>query len=327
VTKVPDALTEQKERTTFWCPQCRWRWESAAERVEASTDSPHPFDYFATCPKCGTEAGESPQIKSLYRAWLNITGSKSPEISNRNLCQPDPVRTRFNGLKHGMYAKKARYFPAKEGRYAECEGCGYAEECEESGVCLEMSKIKMMVQRAVDERDPRALTDLVKGTQADLFIMLQRMFSRVFKDGETLKAPVWSGTKEGYELVKNAEGEQVYELNEHPLLKRIVDVVAKNNLSLADLLLTPKTAEESQAIKGHLDGEKESREDLAGYRDKRNRMMEQFLSGQAALEANAKRAADPVAREALREIETGREREEEQDPDLPDFPGLPGGTD
>lgn len=326
MSKIPDALTEQKERTTFWCPHCRWRWESAAERVEASTDSPHPYEYFATCPKCGTDSGESPQIKSLYRAWLNLTGSKSPEISNRNLCQPDPIRTRFNGLKHGMYAKKARYFPAKEGRYAECEGCNYAEECEESGVCLEMSKIKMMVQRAVDERDPRALTDLMKGTQADLFILLQRMFSQVFRDGAVLEAPVWSGTKEGYVLVQDADGKQVMEKSAHPLLGRLIDMVQKNNLSLADLLLTNKTAEEAQAVRGHLDGEKESREQLTDYRQQRNRMLEQFLSGQAALEANAKRAADPVAREALREIETGRERDEDDDFDLPEFPGVPGGT-
>ena len=326
MAKIPDALYEQKERTIFWCPECRHRWEADAERVEPSVDSPHPFEYFATCPKCGEQRNESPQIKGLYRAWLNITGSKSTEISNKNLVPPDPEKFRFNALRHGMYAKKAKYFPAKEGRYPECSDCGYAAECEVSGVCLELSKIRMMVQRAVDHRDPKALGELMKTTQADLFVMLQRMFSQVFQDGVTLEAPVWAGTKEGYVLVQDEDGRQVMEKSAHPLLPRLIDMVAKNSLSLSDMLLTPKTSEEAEAVKGHLEGEKESREQLSDYRQQRNQMLEQFLSGQAALDANAKRAADPVAAEALREIETGQAAEEDEELGMEAFPGIPGGS-
>lgn len=321
--KVPEALTTQKERTTFWCPHCRFRWEADAERVEPSVESPHPFEYFATCPKCGTESNESPQLKALYMAWLNLTGSKSPEISNQNLTQPDPIRTRFNGLKHGMYAKKATYFPAKDGRYPECDGCSYSAECEASGVCLEASKVQMMVQRAVDDRDPKALAELLKDSQSKLFVLLQRMFSQVFADGVSLEAPVFASTKEGYVLVKDSEGKQIIERSEHPLLKRVIDLVQKNNLSLADLLLTQKTAEEAETMRGHLDGENEERQSLREYRDGRNKMLEQFLSGQAALDAAAKRGEDPVAKEAMREIETGHEAEDVDEPILPDLPGGP----
>lgn len=322
MSKVPDALTTQKERTTFWCSHCRHRWEAEAERVEPSTDSPHPFEYFATCPKCDTESNESPQLKALYKAWLNLTGSNSPEISNKNLTQPDPSRTRFNGLKHGMHAKKATYFPAKEGRYPECESCDYAEECEVSGVCLEASKVQMMVQRAVDEKDPRALADLMKDSQSKMFVLLQRMFGQVFADGVVLEAPVFSSTKDGYDLV-TYEGKQVFEKSEHPLLKRLLDMVQKNNLSLADLLLTPKTNEEADVMRGQLDGEAEGRQSLQQYREGRNQMLEQFLSGQAALEAGKSRAGDPVAAAAMEEIETGKESEEVESMELPELPGGP----
>ena len=324
MAKIPDQLTQQKNATTFWCPHCRWRWEQEPERVEPSTDSPHPFEYIAACPKCGTESNESPQLKALYHAWLNITASKSPEISNLNLKQPPVERTRFNALKHGMYAKKAKYFPAKVGRYSECEDCDYAAECEVSGICLEVSKIKMMVQKAIDDKSPEALTGLMKDTQANLAVLVKRIFSTIFSDGVSLQAPVWAGTKDGYELVQDKDGKQVVDISAHPLLKTLIDLVQKNNLSLSDLMLTPKTTEEADVMRGHLDGETEERENLQQYRDGRNQMLQQFLSGEAALEAGKRRDLDPVAKEAMREIETGAESENMSEEELEGFPSLPG---
>lgn len=267
------------------------------ERVEERPDQePHPFEYFAHCPTCQTEITEAPFVKNLYRAWLNITGTKSPDISAQNLPPPDDPRRKFNALKSGLYAKKAKYFPAKVGRYPECDGCEHSHECETIGVCLQISKVKMMVAQAFDSKDPAFLQPLFQDIQADVFVLLQRLIGQALRDGAILTSPVWHGMKEGYTMVKGLDPEtgeekQLYQRELHPAIRAIAELLQKNGLSLADLQLTPKTAAEHSAQMGHLRGAADERQSLNEFRQKKLEQNENFLG--LLRRAPAQRDKDP----------------------------------
>lgn len=270
----------------------------AVERIEDRPDQEiHPFEYFATCPTCKTEIPEHPSIKNLYKAWLHATGTKSPEISSKNLPSPDSPRRKFNALKSGLFAKKAKYFPAKVGRYPECDGCEHSNECEEIGICLQISKLKMMVTHAFDTKDPGQLQPLFQETQADFFVLLRRLFSHVFKHGEILEAPVWHGMKSGYTMVKfkdpvTGKKRQLMQYELHPAVRAIFEMLQKNALSLADLNLTPKTEAEHSATMGHLRLAENERESLQEHRSKMVDTTRTFLEAMAG--AGSQRRNDPI---------------------------------
>lgn len=290
------ALSKQKDTTTFRCRRCSQNHKLKIERVEERPDlEPHPFEYFAHCPGCGAELVEAPFIKSLYKAWLNPTGTGSPEISAKNLPPPNDPRRKFNALKTGLFAKKAKYFPAMVGRYPECDGCQHANICEEGGVCLEISKVRMMVSHAFDSKDPAFLQPLFQDLQADVFILLQRLILRALQDGVILDSPVWSGTKESYVLVQDAEGNQIMQHELHPAIRAISELFQKNGLSLADLQLTPKTQADHAATMGHLAAANGERVSAQEHRQLMAAKTDQFLKALAG--ATAARARDPIFQE------------------------------
>lgn len=290
----------QKDTTTFRCPDCQLNSELPVERVQKRPDStPHPFEYFATCPLCGSEIPEAAFMKNLYRAWLNPTGTKSPEVSAQNLPDPHDGRRRFNALKHGLFAKKAKYFPAKVGQYAECTDCVYSQECEEGGICLEITKLRMMVTRAFDSKNPELLQPLFQDIQSDMFVLLKRMMNQVMADGVALKAPVFCGSKDGPVLVKDADNKQIIETSAHPLIKAIGDLIQKNGLSLSDLQMTPKTQIDQSIALGNLAAGQTQRLTLQQMHEERKGIMEDFLAKMAGSTAN--RESDPIYQEQKEE--------------------------
>lgn len=292
----PSHLTKQKDTTTFRCFKCYQNHELQIERVEARPDlEPHPFEYYAHCPTCKSELKEAPFIKNLYKAWLNPTGTGSPEISSKNLPAPSDPRRKFNALKSGLFAKKAKYFPAVVGRYPECDSCEHSNICEEGGVCLEISKVRMMVAHAFDSKDPAFLQPLFQDLQADVFVLLQRLILQALQDGVTLESPVWSGTKEGYVLVKDDEGNQIVQKELHPAMRAIAELLQKNGLSLADLQLTPKTQADHAAAMGNLAQAAGERVSVQEHRERMAEKADKFLKQLAG--ATAARDRDPIFQE------------------------------
>jgi hypothetical protein len=295
------SLFVQKESTTFRCGRCKQNLELPVERVEDRIDQdPHPFEYFAHCPTCKNEITEAPFVKNLYRAWLNITGTKSPEVSARNLPAPDDPRRKFNALKSGLFAKKAKYFPAKVGRYPECDGCEHSHECETIGICLQISKVKMMVAQAFDSKDPAFLQPLFQDIQADVFVLLQRLIGQALRDGAILTSPVWHGTKDSYLMVNYHDPEtgklkQLMQHELHPAIRAIAELLQKNGLSLADLQMTPKTQADHAAQMGHLKGQTDERMTTREFQEKKLEQNRKFL--EALSGATARREKDPMFRE------------------------------
>lgn len=292
MAEIPNELTERKTATTFYCHACKQAFDAAAARTEDRPDSPHPFEYFAPCPDCAAECTEAHWLQNLYAAWQNITGTKSPAASAKNLPPPGDPRAKFNALKSGLFAQKAKYFPGVPGRYPECGDCAHAADCETSGICLEISKIKMMVQRAVDSGDPTHLANINSGIQADLYVMIQRMLREIIADGVTQKTPVFTSHENSHRFVKDDNGDQIVELSVHPAVRALSDLLQKNGLSLNEMQLTTKTAGDQDRAMGHLKNDDTRTQTVADAAAARKAATDEFLKNFKT--AAGSRAADPA---------------------------------
>jgi len=69
--------------------------------------------------------------------------------------------------------------------------------------------------------------------------------------------PDWYVDKDGrLQIARYHDGENdkvISQIYAHPLLKPLIDLLQKNNLSLADMEMTPKVQEEHDLIRGHLE--------------------------------------------------------------------------
>lgn len=159
------------EEVTFRCEWCGHQWESAPERVEDCEDLPwHPWRYACACPSCHKEAGQVWWERNLLKAHAHATGPRTPEgkaATAANLeGHPTPEeaqRTRFNSLKHGLFARTATYFPARPGKYPHCATCEWFNNgCDENPppgkknppACMKRTELFMRHQIAFESRDP-----------------------------------------------------------------------------------------------------------------------------------------------------------------------------
>lgn len=306
---MPEAsnLKERRTVTHFRCAYHREIFHDyPVERVEDAPGEPHPYRYFAFCPKCAdegrvTEMTEPSWMRNLYKAHTNLTGTKSPEKS-----VPPEGKVWYGNLRTGEYARQAKCFPARPGKYPECEGCrhkdvevGTEPECKEAGYCLEITKLFMRVQHAVDNEDPKALNDLFTRNQVHVQVLIQRMFTAIGKTGVELSAPKVVGNKYGYDIVR-VDGEVVMEYSAHPLIKPLIEMMAKNNMTLGDWNMTPGRQKSDEQIQGFLDGKTA---DIGAF-------IREQQAGQAALldmfdQAKKRRADDPVYQDLLAQQSEG----------------------
>lgn len=266
--------------TRFHCPGCGQLFEAAPARIEDCTETPwHPWEYFAPCPVCDTEAPQQAQARHLLKAWAKATGPKTAEGKAKAAANiaghPTPeetIRTRFNAMKHGLSAEVATYFPAKPGRYPHCNGCPYWSSCLPGEACQRRTELFLRHRIAFETKDPGLLTDLRADLHAMVMAVLQDMMQAVLADGVRIKTPAWYYDREGrFHLAQfslDADGmqleenedtpldglprHQIVEIKEHPLLKRIGDWVKSMGLDLNSQGMTPKVQEDEDVIRGHL---------------------------------------------------------------------------
>lgn len=278
---------EPLSRVTFSCRPCSHRFESDPGRIEDAPDRAHPWLYFASCPLCGAEAEQAPWEKALMASYGKHTGPRTAEGKARSSANleghPTPeesLRTRFNGLKHGMFAKTATYFPARPGAYPECARCEYLDNgCSEQVACLKQTELFMRYHIAYESGDPAPLMEIQAQTQALVQWTINQMMLAIIATGVELRKPEWYFDPMGKEfhIVSYQEGgvEKIaYEVSAHPLLKTLGDFLAKNNMSLADFNMTPKVREEKNLIEGFLDESQASRETLEQYAHQQTRAIE-----------------------------------------------------
>lgn len=277
----------------FHCRECGHKFEAEPDQV---TDAPdlehHPFEYTAECEACGAPAEQAAWEKNGLKAHAHATGPKTPEgkaASAKNLeGHPTPeeaLRTRLNAMRSGLYAKVAPFFPAKPGSYPECNACEYAEseDCRQApGACFKKTELVLRHRIAFETKDPDLLRESHADLQAQLRAMIDMMVLAIAQDGgPRIHEIQWYYDKDGkFHLAqyedKTGEKVQIYEIKAHPLLKPLIDFISKNNLTMADLGMTPKVQEQQEKLQGFLDREADSQETEESYR-------QQMLEGQEKL--------------------------------------------
>lgn len=267
----------QLTKVTFLC-QCGQRFAREPDRIDDyPEDAGHPWAYFAVCPDCTREAGQAPWERNLMKAHLNATGPKTPEGKERSAANldghPTPeetARTRFNSMKHGVYARTATYFPAKPGRYSQCDGCQFLIRCDSGDPCQKRTELFLRHHVAVQTGNSKLLAELNADMQAGIHAIMQDMLISIVGTGVEIREPTWYYDKDGrchFVKYKDDDGNerQLYEINAHPLLKPLMDFLSKNNMTLGDMNLTAKQQDEDDVTMGHLDNQDASTEKSLDY--------------------------------------------------------------
>lgn len=298
----------------FHCLDCDYRFEAGPARVQdAPEDAWHPWRYFATCRECGNECEQERQQRGLLKAWAHATGPKTPEglaATSKNLDgHPTPEeaqRTRFNALKHGLNARTATYWPARPGKYPDCEGCEYFANCFTGGACQKRVDLYFQHHLAFTTGDPKLLTEINADLHANLRSIINLMILDVIRDGSTTRAPQWYYDKEGgFHLAQYVDQETgqhhvLTELREHPMLKRIGEWVARIGLSLSDMGMTPKVKEDSEDAAGFLASQKERQHSQLEYQERQAKALENLT---ALIDRSRQNAArDPVLIEHQQQV-------------------------
>jgi hypothetical protein len=291
----------------FRCGACKAQWDGVPDLIEDAPDvAHHPHRYFAHCLKCGAQ--NQPQAaweRALMKAHQEATGPKTAEgkaATARNLAgHPTPeeaLRTRFNGMKHGMTARTATYFPARPDKYAFCSRCdvdrGY---CREQPACVKQTELFMLHHAAFEQRDPKVLARLHGDLQASLTAMLQMCIQEVLGDGVIIRQPRVELDRNGTPVTLtylNEAGERQYVWNyqSHPAFKPLTELVSRLGLSMNDLGMTVRAAEVEEQLPGRLVLDDDTRESLAAFSE---RMLAATAGAKDLIaQAQAKTKADPV---------------------------------
>lgn len=298
----------------FHCNACGENFEGAPQRVEDVPDQEwHPHCYFATCQVCEREAKQAAWERGLWKAWKHATGPKTADgkaASARNLegnNQPEQIaRSRFNAMKHGVFAKTATYYPAKPGKYPHCASCEHFNNgCDEQlrpgkrnpPACLKRIELFMDFHIAFDTRDPAMLTKYHANMQAMVFQLVNDMILAIVRDGVSLQVPEWHFDKDGglhYVTYPDASGEQrhVMQTNAHPLLKILIEFMNRNGMALPDSGMTMKVKDDTEQLQGYLQADTDRSESALAYKERQTKALE----GLAALihRGRERQAKDPV---------------------------------
>lgn len=306
------AAAAQLSEVTFRCQDCRHTFVAAPARIEDAAElEHHPYRYVGICPTCGAEAEQAAYERGLLKAWARATGPRTAEgkaAVTKNLeGHPTPEeakRTRFNAMKHGLYARAARYFPAKPDGYAFCSSCEVGRaHCAAQPACVKQTEIFMLHHAAFDQKRPEVLGSMYADFQASLMAILQQLLQTVIADGVKISRPCFDFDKEGgfhlAEYEEDGKMHRIMEISAHPLLKPLSDLLSKNNLSLADMGMTMRSVEEEARLPGQLQGDHAP---ALGEDEYRRRQLA-AIEGLTAQMTRAKQRveSDPIYRDVMRE--------------------------
>lgn len=269
-----DNESDNFESLAFHCAisrdGCGARFKSTMYRTEPHLDRAWlPVRYFAVCPKCGEEAGQAGWQLAQWKA-IHDNGSTGPSTAEGRLriSEANKARdagsyeaSRFNALTHGLSAEVARFFPARPGKYAQCDNCDYLTDgCgTQLRHCAKRTELFVQFHLAQQEGDGRLLGRLMASNQAAIAAIQADMIRSIAIRGVDIETPVYYADKDSGKiklatyLDEAGNSRTITKVEAHPLLRILIDFIAKNNTSLGDIGLTPKPKEEQARFKGNLD--------------------------------------------------------------------------
>lgn len=303
---MPPRRAQPLDEVTFRCRVCRNVFTGEPEAVEDAPEREHhPWSYFRKC-SCGARAEQAHWERSLLKAWVNATGPTSDEgkaATAKNLeGHPTPEearRTRFNGMKHGLNARTATYFPAKPDGYAFCATCDVDRGwCFDQPACVKQTQLFMAHHAAFESRNPKHLQGIYADLQASIMAVLQQILQTIIADGVKIEAPQWYTDKETSKLIiaeyidENGQRKIIKDINAHPLFKPLGELLSRNSLSLADMGMSAKVIEEEQEEMGRLVAQEGDRAALSDFARAQSESLAALRGMMEA--AQASRKADPI---------------------------------
>lgn len=264
----------------FHCGPCSSAFKGEPRRVEdAPENEHHPWRYFGACPKCGAEREQAGWERNLLKAWANATGPKTEggrAATTANLeGHPTPeeaLRTRFNGMKHGLSARTATYFPAKPDGYAFCASCDVDRVwCSNQPACASKTELFMLHHAAFEQRNPKHLMGIYADLQASIFAVLQQILQDIVATGVKIENPKYTVNGDGQVVVaeyidESGQRRIIKDVQAHPLFRPLGELLSKTGLSLADMGMTMKAIDDEETELGQLSHERADQQNMEDYR-------------------------------------------------------------
>jgi len=292
---------------TFYCKPCLRTFKAEPDRVEEVPEQEHhPFAYYGNCPICGKEREQAWFEQNLLKAHAAATGPRTDEgkaASAANLVghptSEEAMRTRFNGMKHGMYARTATYFPSKPDGYPFCASCDVDRVwCKEQPACVKQTEIFLKHHAAFEQRNTKHLNGIYSDLQATVFSLLQMILQTIVADGVKIEAPQWYTDKETNELIiaeyidENGDRRIIKDIEAHPLFKPLGELLSRTGLSLTDMGMTAKVIDGEESEFGKLGDDHGGKESMDAFRQRQSELLAN-LAGKV-MRANKQTESDPI---------------------------------
>lgn len=283
-----------RTHVTFRCADCKQQFKAEPARVEDAPEREwHPWRYYAPCPHCRREVPQAHWEQSLMKGWTNACGPKTEEGKKKaaaNLIgHPDAsarLRTRFNGVTHGLNAKVATFYPAKPGGYPHCKTCRWLDNgCGEweHGACVTRMELFLRHRIAFQTRNPALLSELQSDLQSNVQALINDITLAIINSGVELRAPQWYSDKEGDLHVaqwtdENGKVHVIEDITAHPLLKPLYELISRNTEVLAKLGMTEKAQEDDAVLQGFLEHKEKTVEDSRAFAERQTQALEHLTA-------------------------------------------------
>lgn len=296
---------DKKTHLAFHCLKpCGTRFEAEPTKTDES-------GIYAPCPTCSNLAKQAAWQVNLMRTIGKKTGPISGEGKAKSAANlegyPTPEQTqliRFNALQSGAFAQTATVFPAKPGRYPECDVCEHLDEdnaddsyCKKHKACLKKTEVFLLNHLAQETQNPEVLRPLMANFQSGIMSIAQSMMLEITQKGVLHESPEMWFDKDSSTFIpqqftdESGQTKTIMKTTANPLLKVFMEFMHKNGMTLNDLAMTPKVQEEHQIMGGFTKGEVVP-EDIDAVRAKQKKQLEDFKAlSQRAHEA---RSNDPT---------------------------------
>lgn len=302
----------------FKCHPCDAGFKSSDYRTEPKDGGTLPYDFYAPCPLCDKDSPlafwQVGQLKIFFNG--DKPGPKTPEgiaAVTKNLeGHPTPAEakiTRMNAMVHGLHSTQIHTFPARPGKYPECQGCELNQKqaladgtCKDNKICTKKTELMLMFLHAFDSSDPKALNDHHAIQQAKIHHIFDGMLNNIIQDGDTLKRPFGGFNKDGefrpaFDTDHDGNKIPIMEITTHPTLKPMIELLQKNNLSLSDLGMTNKVQEDQEISRGFLEDSGVAQETIADFMKRSDQLLGSLSQHRDNAEQLTK--SDPALRDYL----------------------------